>query len=100
MNILLRFCFPILAITVISPLFAQTPSPAPIEVMILGTYHFANPGQDLHNMKVESVLTPARKAKLTDIAGRLGKFNPTKIAVGALPTSLISARRSSPTLRR
>lgn len=84
MNSLRHFCIPILAMTVTTPLFAQTSGPAPIEVMVLGTYHFGNPGKDLHNMKVESVLTPARQAELEDIAARLARFNPTKIAVEAL----------------
>jgi hypothetical protein len=64
-------------------LFAQDPMPAPIQVMILGTYHFGNPGLDLHNMKSESVLTSVRQKELDDIATRLAKFNPTKIAVEA-----------------
>ena len=59
------------------------PPPAPVQVMILGTYHFGNPGLDLHNMKSESVLTPGRQKELDDIATRLAKFNPTKIAVEA-----------------
>ena len=67
-------------------LLAQNSSPAtvPIQVMVLGTYHFDNPGQDLHNMKVDSVLTPAKQSELADVASRLAKFNPTKIAVEAL----------------
>ena len=67
-------------------LLAQSPTPAParIQVMVLGTYHFDNPGQDLHNMKVDSVLTRAKQAELADVASRLAKFNPTKIAVEAL----------------
>src|SRR6059058_6606029 len=67
-------------------LLAQNSSPTLsfIQVMVLGTYHFDNPGQDLHNMKVDSVLTPAKQAELADVASRLAKFNPTKIAVEAL----------------
>ena len=34
-------------------------------------------------MKVDSVLTPAKQAELADVAARLAKFNPTKIAVEA-----------------
>lgn len=76
-----------LIITAATCSLAQSPpeSAAPIQVMILGTYHFGNPGQDLHNMKVDSVLTPAKQAELADVATRLAKFNPTKIAVEALP---------------
>jgi hypothetical protein len=35
-------------------------------------------------MKVESVLAPAKQAELADVATRLAKFNPTKIAIEAL----------------
>ena len=51
--------------------------------MILGTFHMGNPGQDLHNAKVDDVLTPAKQAELADVAARLAKFKPTKIAMEA-----------------
>lgn len=74
------------------PLTAQTatpppqppdaaPIPAPVQVMVLGTVHFDNPGQDLHNLKVDDVRTPAKQAELRDVADRLARFAPTKIAV-------------------
>src|SRR5437016_983532 len=83
MRILANAC---LAAFLSTTLLAQSPTPAPvrIQVMVLGTYHFDNPGQDLHNMKVDSVLTPAKQAELADVVSRLAKFNPTKIAVEAL----------------
>ena len=59
--------------------------PAVIQVMVLGTYHFDNPGHDLHNLKVDSVLTHDKQGELADVALRLSKFKPTKIAVEALP---------------
>jgi hypothetical protein len=62
----------------------STPASTPTQGMVVGTYHFDNPGQDMHNMKVDSVLTPAKQAELADVASRLAKFNPTKIAVEAL----------------
>src|SRR5437764_12796722 len=82
MRILANACF---AAFLSTNLLAQSPTPAParIQVIVLGTYHFANPGHDLHNMKVDSVLTPAKQAELADVASRLAKFNPTKIAVEA-----------------
>jgi len=71
--------------TLVSISLAQTPaSNAPVQVMVLGTYHFANPGQDLHNMKVDNVLTPEKQAELADLAERLARFKPTKIAVEAV----------------
>src|SRR4029450_12863426 len=69
-------------------LFAATVWPAekaePVRVLILGTYHFDNPGKDLHNMKVDDVRTPERQAELADVATRLARFNPNKIAVEAI----------------
>src|SRR5947207_15483986 len=83
MRLFLNAC---LAAFLSTNLLAQSPTPAPtrIQVMVLGTYHFGNPGQDMHNMKVDSVLTPAKQAELADVASRLAKFHPTKIAVEAL----------------
>jgi hypothetical protein len=48
-----------------SPALAALP---PVEVMVLGTYHFGNPGLDLNNMKADSVLTPARQRELAAVA--------------------------------
>jgi hypothetical protein len=59
------------------------PSSARVQVMVLGTYHFDNPGHDLHNLKVDSVLTPEKQRELEDVAMRLAKFKPTTIAVEA-----------------
>ncbi len=53
------------------------------EVMILGTYHMANPGLDLHNVKADDVLQPARQAELAAVATALATFKPTLVAVEA-----------------
>jgi Family of unknown function (DUF5694) len=55
----------------------------PIEVMVLGAYHFGNPGQDVHNMKVDSVLVPKRQAELDAVARALLTFRPTRVMVEA-----------------
>lgn len=60
---------------------AQTPAPEPVEVMILGTYHFGNPGQDLHNARIDSVLTPDKQRQLEAVAQGLARFRPTAVAV-------------------
>ncbi len=54
---------------------------APIEVMIVGAYHMGNPGLDVNNIKVDSVLTPEKQKQLEEVANRLAKFKPNKIAV-------------------
>ncbi len=55
----------------------------PVEVMILGTYHFANPGLDLHNAEIDDVLAPRRQAEIAAVVGSLARFRPTRIAVEA-----------------
>ena len=51
------------------------------EVMILGMYHMANPGHDMHNLKADDVLVDKRQHELADISAALSKFKPTKVAV-------------------
>lgn len=56
-------------------------APAPIEVMVLGAYHFGNPGLDTNNIKVDTVLTPERQADLARVAAALAAFKPTHVMV-------------------
>jgi hypothetical protein len=56
-------------------------APAPVQVMVVGTYHFGNPGLDLNNIKVDSVLTPKRQAELQAVARALAQFKPTRVMV-------------------
>ncbi|MBC7522285.1 MAG: hypothetical protein H7268_14485 [Sandarakinorhabdus sp.] len=60
---------------------AMAAAPAPIEVMVLGAYHFGNPGLDTNNIKVDSVLTPQRQADLARVAKALAAFKPTHVMV-------------------
>ncbi|HYX39370.1 MAG TPA: DUF5694 domain-containing protein [Oligoflexus sp.] len=53
----------------------------PIEVMVLGTYHFGNPGADLNNMKADDVLVPKRQKELQQLTDSLAKFQPNRIMV-------------------
>lgn len=54
---------------------------APPQLMVLGTMHFANPGLDAVNLKVEDVLKPDRQAELEVLADALARYRPTHIAV-------------------
>ena len=60
---------------------AAAPAPAPVEVMVLGAYHFGNPGLDTNNIKVDSVLTSHRQADLARVATALVAFRPTRVMV-------------------
>jgi Family of unknown function (DUF5694) len=53
------------------------------EVLVLGTYHMANPGHDIFNMHADDVLSPKRQQEIAELAAVLEKFKPTKIAVEA-----------------
>jgi hypothetical protein len=60
---------------------AQGADALPVQVMVLGTYHMDNPGQDLHNVQAADVLTPARQAELAAVVKSLAAFRPTVLAV-------------------
>lgn len=78
---MLRLLAALVALVLPAAAMAQTPDPAPIEVMVLGTYHMGNPGQDLHNARVDPVTTPGKQAEIEAVAEALARFQPTAIAV-------------------
>jgi len=65
-----------------TPSIAALPeTAAPIDVMVLGTYHMDNPGLDLANVKADDVLKPQRQKELEALSAALAEFKPTKIMV-------------------
>lgn len=89
-----------LAVVLSSSAFAQGPQstrPAPgagagppsvetaprPEILVLGTYHLASPGRDVHNLEVDDVLSPTRQREIAELIDVLRLFRPTKIAVEA-----------------
>ena len=60
---------------------APTPPPAPVQVMVLGTYHFGNPGRDKVNVYVDDVTTPRRQRELEALADAIATFRPTRVMV-------------------
>lgn len=56
-------------------------SPLSVSVMVLGSYHFGNPGLDVNNVTAQSVLTPARQAELDAVARSIATFKPTRVMV-------------------
>jgi len=55
------------------------------EVVILGTFHMANPGRDVIKFEADDVLAQHRQAELEDLAARLAEFRPTKVCVEQTP---------------
>lgn len=60
---------------------ASEPEARRAEVLVLGTYHMANPGRDIFNTQADDVLAPKRQAEIAELAAVLAKFRPTKIAI-------------------
>lgn len=61
--------------------FPAVCEPAEVQVMLLGTYHFANPGHDVIKQDIDDVLDPRRQAELEDLVTRLAAWQPDRIAV-------------------
>lgn len=72
-----------LAFSISSAAAVETkPMAAPVtEVMIVGGYHMANPGHDLHDVKADDVLAPKRQKEIIAVTNALARFHPTKVAV-------------------
>jgi hypothetical protein len=66
---------------------ATTAGAGPAEVLILGVYHFANPGLDVIQTDVADVLAPDKQAEIEAVVEALGRFRPTRIAVEHLPST-------------
>jgi hypothetical protein len=73
---LLRILF---LVAVVAPVTA--PAAPPVEVMILGTYHLANPGQDVHNAEIADVTSDRYQRQLAAVSNDLAAFAPTRVAV-------------------
>src|SRR5229473_4439431 len=58
-------------------------SDARSEILVLGTYHMANPGHDIHNMQADDALSPKRQQEIAQLIEVLKRFHPTKIAIEA-----------------
>lgn len=69
-----------------SMLFTQEKA-ASAKIMVLGMYHFANPGKDAVKTKAADILTDEGQKQLEDVLTRLESFRPTKIAIEALPAA-------------
>lgn len=81
-------CLPLLLACLAAP-FATAAEPP--RVLIVGTYHLSNPGQDLNNVQAVDVTTPERQAELQAISDALARFEPTVVAI-EWPTDIADAR--------
>jgi hypothetical protein len=62
-------------------------------IMILGTYHMANPGLDAANIETDDVLSPRRQKEMVDVTERLARFRPTKVMLESPYSSPVQQQR-------
>lgn len=62
----------------------DAPRDEPVEVMVLGLYHFANPGRDVVNVEVDDVLAPRRQKEIQILVDTLAQWRPTRVAVESM----------------
>jgi hypothetical protein len=88
-NTLAVFCYLIVLTCSVAglPAAAQQPN-ARAQVLVLGTYHFANPGLDVVKTNVADVLSAPKQAEIEAVVEALTRFRPTKIAVEERPESV------------
>jgi len=63
----------IVAAAAVQPL-AQ-PTPAPVEVMVPGTFHMGSPRRDVVNARIDHVTTPDKQRQLAAVATSLAHFH-------------------------
>ncbi|RFB03804.1 DUF5694 domain-containing protein [Parvularcula marina] len=97
MRLILSICLILLAAL---PARAEPdPDGEPIEVMVIGTWHFKNSGADVINVDGPNVLEAERQQELADVVGRLMAFEPTIVAlerVTEAPDYIIKGFHTSP----
>lgn len=65
---------------------AAPPATAPARVMLVGMFHFANPGRDMVKNRVIDVMAPPNQTYLDGLAARLAAFRPTEVLAECSPS--------------
>jgi hypothetical protein len=65
------------------PVALSAQSPPRAEILVVGSYHMANPGHDIHNMQADDMLSAKRQQEIAQLLEVLKQFRPTKIAIEA-----------------
>jgi hypothetical protein len=76
-----RASYPLAAPDELPTGFPSRCAPREVEVMLLGTYHFAGTTTDAVQHRTEDVLTLSRQTELEDLVDRLARWSPDQIAV-------------------
>jgi hypothetical protein len=76
----------------LASLCAAQQKPMP-QVMIVGTYHFDNPGRDIFNIHSEGILSPEKQKEIDAVIVVLKQFRPTKVVIEAPVASAKTPQR-------
>ena len=75
----------------ITPLFlllsAAAQNKQPVKVLLLGVFHFSNPGLDVAKFKSADILSEQRQKEVMQLAAKLKSFSPDKIFIEGTPES-------------
>jgi hypothetical protein len=66
-------------------LFASAQNKQQVQVLLLGVFHFANPGLDVAKFKSADILSEQRQKEVMQIIERLKNFSPDKIFIEDVP---------------
>ena len=64
---------------------AQQKKEKEVKVLLLGSFHFDNPGLDVAKFKDANILSPKRQQEVEEVASLLKTFAPDKIFIEATP---------------
>jgi hypothetical protein len=80
MTLLHRVCIAVFVLTALceSTFAAEA---ARTQVLLVGTYHLANPGKDLNNVKAVDILAADRQREIGNVVAGPARFAPTQVAV-------------------
>ena len=67
----------------------QLSTKASKEAMVLGVYHFDNPGMDTYNLEIDDYFTKNRQAEIQEVVDLLAEYKPNKIFVEFLPSQQV-----------
>jgi hypothetical protein len=68
-------------------LAATAQTKQPVKVLLLGVFHFSNPGLDVAKFKSADILSEQRQKEIMQVAEKLKMFSPDKIFIEGTPDS-------------
>src|SRR5215471_17446032 len=80
-----RFYYCITAVFLLLSVTAQ--NKPPVKVLLLGVFHFSNPGLDVAKFKSADILSEQRQKEVMQVAEKLKSFSPDKIFIEGTPES-------------